>query len=117
MAAVRLKEIRDHHIRGRGALSASDRCLSHLRGFAMRTARQGRRAVLVATLCLATLPSCTQQRVEFYLGIYPHPTQLSGNHCIDSEYRQIYLEFARRHQIELIDLFPAFCELGSSIRV
>lgn len=56
---------------------------------------------------------CRKEAVDFYLGIYPHPTQLSGDHCIDSEYRQIYRDFARRHQIELIDLFPTFCELES----
>ncbi len=56
---------------------------------------------------------CRKEGVHFYLGIYPHPTQLSGDHCIDSEYRQIYRDFARRHEIELIDLFSTFCELES----
>ncbi|MGE4609202.1 MAG: GDSL-type esterase/lipase family protein [Myxococcota bacterium] len=54
---------------------------------------------------------CAERKVAFYLGIYPHPAQLSGDHCVDSEYRMIFRGFARRNGIELIDLFPVFCEL------
>lgn len=54
---------------------------------------------------------CAERKIAFYLGIYPHPTQLAGEHCVDSEYRLIFRGLADRNDIDLIDLFPAFCEL------
>jgi len=59
---------------------------------------------------IATL--CAEQKIAFYLVIYPHPTQLSGEHCLDSEYRTIFRDFASRRGIALIDLFSTFCELA-----
>jgi hypothetical protein len=70
------------------------------------------RGIAISQNYLARSHELARKRgIHYWLVLYPHPSQLSGSKCMESEYRSRFSAFALERDIQVVDLFPAFCSL------